>query len=33
MRADLFPVSEFLETGDLVNCHRGPGLAELAFPL
>ena len=24
--------SEFLETGDLVNCHRGPGLAELAFP-
>ena len=23
---------EFLEAGDLVNCHRGPGLAEFAFP-
>src|SRR5487761_1672991 len=24
---------ERLEAGDLVDCHRGPGLAELAFPL
>ena len=24
---------EFLESGDLVDCHRGAGLAELAFPL
>src|SRR5487761_1084916 len=23
---------ELLEAGDLVDCHRGPGLAELAFP-
>src|SRR5271166_3354596 len=23
---------EFLEAGDLVDCHRGAGLAELAFP-
>jgi hypothetical protein len=25
-------LSERLEAGDLVNCHRGAGLAELAFP-
>src|SRR5689334_25398099 len=23
---------EFLEAGDLVDCHRGAGIAELAFP-
>ena len=25
-------LSEFLEAGDLVDCHRGAGLAEFAFP-